>query len=56
MARRLFWHIYSLAEVRLTAPEPHEPFEKPGAHLFWTTSGLNEDSRLYGAFREVSGR
>jgi AraC-like DNA-binding protein len=39
MARRLFWHLYSLAEVRLTAPEHHEPFEKPGAHLFWTTSG-----------------
>ena len=39
MARRIFWHLHSLGEVRLTAPDYHEPFEKPGAHLFWITSG-----------------
>ena len=39
LARRLLWHLYSLAATRLTKTETHEPFEKPGAHLFWVLSG-----------------
>lgn len=38
-ARRLFWHAFSMDTVCLDQPDHHEPYEKPGAHLFWITSG-----------------
>ncbi|MCX6894723.1 MAG: AraC family transcriptional regulator [Verrucomicrobia bacterium] len=38
-ARRLLWHAFSLDTACLTAPDHHEPYEKPGAHLFWILSG-----------------
>jgi AraC-like DNA-binding protein len=38
-ARALLWHPFSLDTVSLTQADPHEPFEKPGAHLFWILSG-----------------
>lgn len=39
LARRLFWHPYSLGTILLDQPDHHEPYEKPGAHLFWVISG-----------------
>ena len=39
IARRLLWYLYSIGSRRLTQADQHEPFEKPGAHLFWTQSG-----------------
>jgi len=30
---------FRLARVGFTEADQHEPFEKPGAHLFWTQSG-----------------
>ena len=39
VARRLLWHVFSLGRVYHTEPAYHEPFEKPGAHLFWVLSG-----------------
>lgn len=39
VARGLLWHAYSLDTACLDEPEYHEPFEKPGAHLFWVVSG-----------------
>jgi AraC-like DNA-binding protein len=38
-ARRLIWHAFSLDTACLEAPDHHEPYEKPGAHLFWILSG-----------------
>jgi len=42
VARRLLWHVYSIGSRRLKEPDHHEPFEKPGAHLFWVQSGEGE--------------
>ena len=42
VARRLLWHLFSIGSRRLTEPDHHEPFEKPGAHLFWIQSGEGE--------------
>jgi len=42
IARRLLWHLFSIGSRRMTAPDRHERFEKPGAHLFWTQSGEGE--------------
>jgi AraC-like DNA-binding protein len=42
IARRLFWHLFSIGSRRLLAPEHHDSFEKPGAHLFWVQSGEGE--------------
>lgn len=39
MARRLLWHAFSVGSVTFTGPDRHQPFEKPGAHLFWVQSG-----------------
>src|SRR6266446_1599156 len=39
VARRLLWHLFSIGSRRMTEPDHHEPFEKPGAHLFWVQSG-----------------
>lgn len=42
IARRLLWHLFSIGTRRLTGPDKHESFEKPGAHLFWVHSGEGE--------------
>ncbi|HEY3761659.1 MAG TPA: AraC family transcriptional regulator [Verrucomicrobiae bacterium] len=42
IARRLLWHLFSLGARRITEPDHHESFEKPGAHLFWVQSGTGE--------------
>jgi AraC-like DNA-binding protein len=42
IARRLMWHLFSIGSRRMEAPDRHERFEKPGAHLFWTQSGEGE--------------
>jgi AraC-like DNA-binding protein len=39
VARRLLWHMYSIGSRRIEQPDHHEPYEKPGAHLFWVQSG-----------------
>jgi AraC-like DNA-binding protein len=38
-ARSLLWHAFSLDTAHLEVADHHEPFEKPGAHLFWILSG-----------------
>jgi AraC-like DNA-binding protein len=40
----------------LTDPEYHEPFEKPGAHLFWVQSGEGELEDQTGRFALRRGR
>ncbi len=42
VARRLLWHLFSIGSRRVEQPDRHEKFEKPGAHLFWVTSGEGE--------------
>ena len=42
VARRLLWHLFSIGSRRVTQPDRHERFEKPGAHLFWVQSGAGE--------------
>jgi len=42
IARRLLWHLFSVGSRRVIGPDHHAPFEKPGAHLFWTQSGAGE--------------
>jgi len=49
-ARSLLWHIFSLDTAYLKVADHHEPFEKPGAHLFWVLSGhgtLETDGTKY---------
>ena len=49
-ARTLLWHVFSLDTARLNDVDHHEPFEKPGAHLFWILSGhgtLETDGNKY---------
>ena len=50
IARRLLWHLFSLGSRRITEPEMHEPYEKPGAHLFWVQSGEGELEHETGRF------
>jgi len=38
-ARSLLWHVFSLDTAYLKVADHHEPYEKPGAHLFWIVSG-----------------
>jgi hypothetical protein len=38
-ARRLLWHVLSVGVVTRDEPEQHEGFDKPGAFLFWISSG-----------------
>lgn len=38
-ARRLLWHVLSAGVVTRDEPERHEGFDKPGAFLFWISSG-----------------
>ena len=42
VARRLLWHLFSIGSRRVTQPDRHERFEKPGAHMFWVQSGAGE--------------
>ena len=49
-ARSLLWHAFSLDTAYLETADDHEPFEKPGAHLFWVLSGhgtLETDGNKY---------
>jgi AraC-like DNA-binding protein len=50
IARRLLWHLYSIGSRRLTEPDEHQSFEKPGAHLFWVQSGEGELEHETGHF------
>ena len=48
--RNLLWHAFSLDTAYLEDADHHEPFEKPGAHLFWILSGhgtLETDGHKY---------
>jgi AraC-like DNA-binding protein len=49
-ARNLLWHVFSLDTAYLEVADSHEPYEKPGAHLFWVLSGhgtLETDGNKY---------
>jgi AraC-like DNA-binding protein len=50
IARRLLWHLFSIGARRVVRPDHHEPFEKPGAHLFWVQSGEGELEHETGRF------
>ena len=50
IARRLFWHLFSLGSRRVESPDRHEAFEKPGAHLFWVQSGEGQLEQATGTF------
>jgi AraC-like DNA-binding protein len=56
VARRLLWHVYSIGSRRLTEPDRHGSFEKPGAHLFWVQSGEGELEHETGRFALERGR
>jgi AraC-like DNA-binding protein len=56
IARRLLWHLFSIGSRRLVQPDHHEPFEKPGAHLFWVRSGEGELEHARGRIPLRSGR
>ncbi len=38
-ARRLLWHVLSVGVVTRDEPERHQAHDKPGAFLFWVSSG-----------------
>jgi AraC-like DNA-binding protein len=56
IARRLLWHLFSIGSRRVTKPDPHQSFEKPGAHLFWVQSGEGELEHETGRFALKRGR
>jgi AraC-like DNA-binding protein len=56
IARRLLWHLFSIGSRRVTQGDRHEPFEKPGAHLFWVRSGEGELEHETGRFKLQRGR
>jgi len=56
IARRLLWHVFSIGSRRVTSTDHHEPFEKPGAHLFWVQSGEGELEHETGRFALRRGR
>jgi AraC-like DNA-binding protein len=56
VARRLLWHLYSIGTRRVVEPDHHQPFEKPGAHLFWVQSGEGELEDETGRFALRRGR
>ena len=56
IARRLLWHLFSIGSRRLTGPDKHESFEKPGAHLFWVQSGEGELEHETGRFALRPGK
>src|SRR5215467_3100519 len=56
VARRLLWHLFSIGSRKVTKPDPHASFEKPGAHLFWVQSGEGELEHETGRFALKRGR
>lgn len=56
VARRLLWHLFSIGARRITEPDHHQSFEKPGAHLFWVQSGEGALEHEAGRFELRSGR
>ncbi len=56
VARRLLWHLFSIGSRRVTEGDRHEPFEKPGAHLFWVRAGEGELEHETGRFQLQRGR
>jgi AraC-like DNA-binding protein len=56
IARRLLWHLFSIGSRRVVQADHHEPFEKPGAHLFWVQSGEGELEQVSGRAALRSGR
>jgi len=50
IARRLLWHLFSIGHRRITEPDQHRKYEKPGAHLFWVQSGEGELEHETGRF------
>ena len=56
IARRLLWHLFSIGPRRITEPDHHDSFEKPGAHLFWVQSGEGELEHETGRFALRPGR
>jgi AraC-like DNA-binding protein len=56
VARRLLWHLFSIGSRKIINPDPHESFEKPGAHLFWVQSGEGELEHETGRFALKRGR
>src|ERR1044071_1471548 len=49
-ARTLIWHPFSLDTAYLTEADQHQPYEKPGAVVFWILSGhgtLETDGHRY---------
>jgi AraC-like DNA-binding protein len=56
IARRLLWHLFSLGSRKLTKPEFHVQYEKPGAHLFWVQSGEGELEHETGRFALRRGK
>src|SRR6185503_19945968 len=56
VARRLLWHLFSIGSRRITQPDHHESFEKPGAHLFWVQSGEGELQHASGRSALKRGR
>jgi AraC-like DNA-binding protein len=56
VARRLLWHLFSIGARRMVEPDHHQPFEKPGAHLFWVQSGEGTLEHETGRFALCRGR
>jgi AraC-like DNA-binding protein len=56
VARRLLWHLFSIGSRLVTQGDRHEPFEKPGAHLFWVRSGEGELEHETGRCKLQRGR
>src|SRR5271154_361272 len=56
IARRLLWHLFSIGSRRMTQPDQHESFEKPGAHLFWVQSGVGHLEHRSGSFLLSPGK
>lgn len=56
IARRLLWHLFSIGHRRITQPDKHERYEKPGAHLFWVQSGEGELEHESGRFALRRGK
>jgi AraC-like DNA-binding protein len=56
IARRLLWHLFSIGSRRVSEPDRHERFEKPGAHLFWVQSGEGELEHKSSRFELKRGR
>ncbi len=56
VARRVLWHVFSVGTRSLKEADHHQPFEKPGAHLFWVLSGEGELQLQTGALPLKPGK